>query len=195
MIRKSIKAKQPKCKNCKSVFTLSRPGQKVCGLDCAEALAVSARLKVERIEAKREAAQVKKQLLAFKPLSYFERIAERYCNEYIRARDPDICISCGVTNSSAWQAGHYISVGANKTLRYNELNIHKQCVQCNMFKGSNAIAYRVGLVERIGIDEVEKLEGWHPAVKLTREYLIEVADYYKVKLKELTAVKQNATQL
>lgn len=179
--------KPSKCKVCRCEFVRRLPGQKVCGAQCATALAISTREKEARRVAKREAAETKKQLLAFKPLSYFEKITERHCNEYIRARDPDVCISCGVMRSSAWQAGHYISVGANPTLRFNEDNIHKQCVQCNMFEGSNAIEYRKGLIAKIGIERVEKLEAWYPPIKVTREYLQELAEYYKTKLKALKA--------
>jgi len=190
----SFSKSKAKCKYCK-VNPVFRPGAKVCSPECAIKFNDQLIEKAARIAAKKQAAADRTALLQFKPLSYWEKIAERHCNAYIRARDPDECISCGVTKSSAWQAGHYISVGANKTLRYNEQNIHKQCVQCNVFEGSNAIQYRIGLVHKIGFAEVEKLEGWHAPIKLTAEYLQEVAEHYRKKLKELSAVKQNATQV
>lgn len=186
------KPKMVSCKECKVRFLQPRLGAKVCSPECAILFAEKQRQKIrlaqdkkKRAEAKKERMERKAKLEEYKPLSYWEKIAETHCNAYIRARDPDVCISCGVRQSSAFQAGHYISVGANKTLRYNEININKQCIKCNLFEGSNAIEYRKGMIEKYGIEAVEKLEGWHPPIKLTVEYLKEVADHYKAKLKTL----------
>lgn len=181
------------CEECKQRYMPISRTSKICtNMDCILSYAEKKRAKIKamqdkkaRAEAKKERMERKAKLEEYKPLSYWEKIAETHCNAYIRARDPDACISCGVRQSSAFQAGHYISVGANKTLRYNEININKQCIKCNLFEGSNAIEYRKGMIEKYGIEAVEKLEGWHPPIKLTVEYLKEVADHYKAKLKAL----------
>lgn len=179
--------KPSKCKVCRSPYQKRSMTHKVCSATCAMALAVSERAKKERREAIKDRAETKRKLEAHKPLEFFLKKAEAACNEYIRYRDPDICISCKVTYSTAWQAGHFISVGANKTLRYNEDNIHKQCLQCNLFKGSNAIEYEKNLEEKIGIERVEFLKSWHSPVKMTREAAQEIEAMYKGKLKELKA--------
>lgn len=176
------------CKVCRKA-PVYKFGAKVCGSECAQTYIEQMNTKAERAKAKAQKSADKAALEQYKPLKYWESIAERHCNAYIRARDPNVCISCGVTHASAWQAGHYISVGANKTLRYTEDNIHKQCIHCNMHLASNAIEYRRGLIEKIGVERVEALEAWHPAMKLTKEYLQEVAEYFKKKLKELKTVK------
>lgn len=150
-------------------------------------VALDAMAKKAAKAARAERAETKKKLEKHKPLEYWLKKAEAACNEYIRARDPDMCISCGVTHSSAWQAGHYISVGANRTLRYNEDNIHKQCIQCNMHKASNATEYRIRLLEKIGLERVEWLESWHSPIKMTREAAEEIEAMYKAKLKLLRA--------
>lgn len=54
-----------------------------------------------------------------------------------------------------------------------------------MHLASNAIKYRIGLVQKIGLEAVEALEAWHPPVKMTIEYVQEVEATYKQKLKEL----------
>lgn len=176
-----------KCKNkaCRTPFAPARPFITWCSDDCGAVLGLEKVAKKKAKEARAERAEIKKKLLEHKPLAYWEKIAERLCNEYIRSRDPDICISCGVTQSSAFQAGHYISVGANKTLRYNEFNIHKQCIKCNLFEGSNAIQYRINLVKKIGIEKVEWLESWHSPIKMTAALAQEIAEYFKQKLREL----------
>ena len=182
--------RQRSCAICKSKFTpFDSMRDKWCSVECGAALALKLVALKKAKEERAERADRKKKLGEFKPLSYWENIAEKHCNAYIRARDPDVCISCGVTNSSAWQAGHYISVGANATLRYNEDNIHKQCVQCNMHKGSNATMYRIGIESKIGTEKLAWLEGWHPTVKMTAEYAKEIAEYYKSKLRDLKQQK------
>jgi hypothetical protein len=156
-----------------------------CSDDCALEIALAALAKKKAARAKAERAEDKKKLEQHKPLEYWLKKAETACNQYIRARDPDVCISCGVTYSSAWQAGHYISVGANRTLRYHEDNIHKQCIQCNMHKASNATEYRIRLLEKIGLERVGWLESWHSPAKMTREAAEELEAMYKMKLKNL----------
>jgi hypothetical protein len=182
-----------KCNVCKAK-PVWRVGATACGPECAETSGRLATEKAARIEVKKKAAELKAALLEYKPLSYFEAKAQFHCNAYIRARDPDMCISCGVRHSSPWQAGHYIGVGANSTLRYNELNINKQCVRCNMHKGSNAIEYRKGMLEKYGAEIVDALEGWHSPIKSTREYCELVAQYYIGKLKELKAARKHNYQ-
>lgn len=186
------KPKMMSCKECKVRFLQPRLGAKVCSPECAILFAEKQRQKIrlaqdkkKRAEAKKERMERKAKLEEYKPLSYWLTRAERACNEYIRARDQDICISCGTMHSEAWQAGHFISKGANSTLRYNSDNIHKQCIKCNMHLASNAIEYRKGLIEKIGVERVEALEAWHPPVKMTREYAQTVEREYKAKLKTL----------
>lgn len=192
-------AKGPRTRKCKAAGCMQRvvpvEGSPVtwCSIDCGAAIALAAgaarKLKAARADRaakKLEKAETKAKLEEHKPLSYWLKKAEAACNEYIRARDPDVCISCGVTYSSAWQAGHYIAVGANSTLRFNEDNIHKQCIQCNMFKGSNATPYRIGLLEKLGAERVEWLESWHAPVKMTRAAAEEVTAHYRAKLRALT---------
>ena len=190
-IKPSPGKRKNKCGNklCRQPFVPNRSFEKHCSPECGFILSqeLIANQKVKKEKAER--AEDKKKLEEFKPLAYWERIAERYCNEYIRLRDPDVCISCGVMHSSAWQAGHYISVGANKTLRYVEENINKQCINCNMFKGSNAIEYRKGMLEKWGQEKLDWLEGWHSPLKLTKEYLQEVAEYYKGRIKSLKNIE------
>lgn len=52
------------------------------------------------------------------------------------------CTSCGTHNTVRWDGGHFHSVGAASSIRYNLFNIYIQCgIQCNGFKGGNQTAY------------------------------------------------------
>lgn len=107
-------------------------------------------------------------------------------NEYIRLRDKGLpCISCGNNNEVKWNAGHYRSVGGNPELRFHELNVHKQCEHCNTYRHGNLIEYRKGLVNRIGIEQIELLEGPQEPKHYSIPELIELKVIYKEKIKSL----------
>lgn len=107
-----------------------------------------------------------------KTRSQWMREAQAAFNAWIRYRDRDKpCISCGATGRTSWDAGHYRSVAAAPSLRFDEDNVHKQCVPCNQHRSGNAIEYRRGLVARIGVERVEWLEREHPPKKYTIDEL------------------------
>jgi hypothetical protein len=105
-------------------------------------------------------------------------------NTFIRTRDKDKpCISCG-TFTGKMNAGHYKSVGGSPELRFNELNVHKQCEYCNTHLSANLIEYRIGLVKRIGVEQVEFLERKdHAPLKITVEEIKEQIKVYRDKIK------------
>jgi hypothetical protein len=55
-------------------------------------------------------------------------------------------------------AGHYISVGANETLRFNLLNIYGQDIDSNGEKGGQPIEFKNGLISLFGIEVFEQIE-------------------------------------
>ena len=116
-----------------------------------------------------------------------KKVAQKVCNTYIRLRDKEEpCISCGYSGTGRqWHAGHYKPSGGFSALRFDELNIHKQCNQCNVFLSGNLVSYRENLIKKIGIDEVERLESCSATKRYSVEELQEIAQYYKAKIKEL----------
>jgi hypothetical protein len=192
----SPKPKLRTCANraCRNKFepTERHPFAVACCTGCEIILAKQHIQKIEaarerkaRREVKAQRMADKERLIQLEPLEYFHKLAERAFNAFIRARDADKpCISCGRSNAEKWDAGHYIAVGANRTLRYDEDNVHKQCSRpCNKDKGGNSIEYRKELLNRIGVARLERLEGWHAPRKWTREELLEIQATYKAKLK------------
>lgn len=107
-------------------------------------------------------------------------------NAFIRSRDAGKpCISCNCRDAIGFDAGHYRSVGAQPALRFNEDNVHRQCVECNQGLAGNAAAYRVGLIARIGLERVEILECEHPPAKFTVEEAKRIKVDYTARLKKL----------
>ena len=183
--------KQHKCKECGEYYTKFRSTQQVCSVKCAMAMgkrkAEEKRKKLEkadRLEASRRMRERKEKL---KSRSDWLKDLQRVFNEFIRLRDKDLpCISCGRYHEGQYHAGHYRSVGACPELRFNEDNVHKQCSACNSHLSGNILEYRLGLIEKIGLDRVEFLERKdHPPLKLSFEEIKDLIKVYKAKCKEL----------
>lgn len=183
----SVKPKPKRCKVCRTLFDKRSMAHIACSPKCALELAAAAREKKAKADYK-----VRKNKL--KSLSDHKADAQVWVNRYVRLRDADLpCISCGRFHQGQWHAGHYKSVGAHPELRFAaDLNIHKQCQPCNTSKSGNVLEYRKGLIAKIGIDNVERLEGPHPAAHYTEEDCKRIAAEYKAKIKELEAGKKPA---
>lgn len=110
-------------------------------------------------------------------------------NKFIRLRDKDLpCISCGTFKCEEFHAGHYIAT-THQYLRFNELNINKQCSYCNTHLRGNLIPYRIELIKRIGLDKIEWLENnIHNDLKLTIPEIKEQIEIYKNKVKTTTNI-------
>jgi hypothetical protein len=199
MIRTAIspKPKLHKCRACGEKFSKSRSIQPTCGkFECLVAYGekVAAKSAAKRVsEAKRvAAAETKARKEAVKTIPQLKAEVEKVCHEYIRYRDRDKpCICCGKwakenspLTGGQWDAAHYRSRGSADHLRYDERNIHRALKDCNTYGHTN---YRAGLIERIGLAEVEALEADQTIVKWTRELLLEKKAYFRAKLKELKA--------
>lgn len=168
--RLTIKPK--KCKACRGPFFPASSWQTHCRAEpCAIAAAEVAKAKRQR----QEAREHRQKLADSKPLAHWLDLTQKVVNGYVRARDEGKpCISCGCREAYEWDAGHYLSRGARPELRFDLANIALQCAACNRHKGGNQAQFRLGLIERIGAAEVERLEGPHPPAKFTREALAEL---------------------
>ncbi len=192
--------KTKKCAICGDQFVLFRTLQKVCSPVCAREYARQQTAK----KTKREASKAKRERRA-NDRGYRQQKAQEWFNRYIRIADRHLpCISCGKmpaasdvqTLGGAWDCGHYLTVGGHPELRFCELNAHKQCKKCNGGSGrftrkARTVAqdYRDNLIERIGLELVEWLEGPHEPLNLTAADLFSIERYYKQKIKE---IKDNA---
>lgn len=188
--------KKRKCKNCKKYTDtfIVVPAGVFCSIDSALEYTSEKRKKVteKRIKKQREEAnkakrreyrEIKKRL---KPRTWHMNKAQKACNEYIRLRDSNLaCISCGRYHNGQYHAGHYLTIGAHPELRFNELNIHAQCAPCNNELSGNLINYRINLIKKIGINQVEWLESYHKLQHLTIEQINSIEKFYKKKSSSL----------
>lgn len=111
---------------------------------------------------------------------------QKVFNTYIRTRDKNKpCISCGQVLIGKYDAGHYFTVGSYPNLRFNEDNVHGQCVACNQHKHGNVAEYAIRLPDRIGQERYNKLlEERNNSLHLSTEDIKELIKKYKQKIKE-----------
>lgn len=184
--------KQKTCKACGEKFTPSfNSTQVVCSIKCAQAHAPANHEKARKAIAQRESREIKVRKEKLKSRGDYLREAQQAFNAFIRMRDQlagHVCISSGRPldwNGNAVDAGHYRSVGAAPHLRFDERNVHAQSKQDNRYLSGNATDYRIGLIRRIGLAEVEALERDQSVRKYTIDDLKEIAARYRAKLKAL----------
>ncbi|EAZ1561329.1 recombination protein NinG [Salmonella enterica] len=198
------KAPRRKCKVCNEWFHPAFSNQWWCSPEHGTQLALERRSKERekaekaaekkrRREEQRQKDKLKIRKLALKPRSYWIKQAQQAVNAFIRERDRDLpCISCGTLTSAQWDAGHYRTTAAAPQLRFDERNIHKQCVVCNQHKSGNLVPYRVILIERIGIAAVDEIESDHKRHRWTTEECKAIKAEYQQKLKDLRDSRSEA---
>ena len=183
------------CRNCKTKFEPQRPLQVACSPLCALQIG---RDKTAKQAAKAAAADRKvttQKLNALQTRPQLVKKAQTAFNGFVRARDvKKLCISCAKTLESGgvgggFDCGHYRSVGSAVHMRFVEDNAHGQCKHCNRHLAGNHVAYRAGLVQRVGWWTVTQIEADQTIRKYTREGLIELARHYNSKARKLKESK------
>lgn len=183
-----LSGKPKKCavRECRAVFVPARPFQSWCSPECGLAIARARQAKERKALDQMERREIKARKQALKGRGEYLKEAQAAFNAWVRARDALLpCISCGRHHQGKYDAGHYRSVGAHPELRFEPLNCHKQCVPCNRHLSGNAIEYRIGLVERIGLDAVLWLEGPHEPKKYSIEEIRQTTALYRDLLKKI----------
>jgi hypothetical protein len=176
---KDTRFRKRKCKTCKESFRPTLEGQLVCTVECSLPFGKE-----------QNAKQIKKEKREFKQSdkSTLMKSAQFYFNKFIRTRDKgDPCISCGHQGNRQIHAGHFMPVGANGHIRFDEANCHAQCSICNNHKSGNLSEYEPRLVVKVGQEEVNRLKR-----KITRSYDVDelkhIIETYKTKTKELNGL-------
>lgn len=182
----ALKPKKCKSRGCGRVFEPARPMQAVCSPVCGLTLARAKREQQEAATRRQERARDRERRDRIKSRRDWAREAQEAFNAYIRLRDSHLpCISCGRMHEGQWHAGHYLSRGARPELALHPDNVARQCAPCNLHLHGNQAAFRVGLIERIGLDRVLALEGPHTPAKHTADDYRRIRDEYRAKTKAI----------
>lgn len=188
-----LKSKAPKAKKCRvpecgASFVPQKLGQAVCSPACAIMDAPRNQAKARKALAQVERSEIKVRKEKLKSRADHMRDTQTAFNAWIRERDIGLpCVSCGRHHNGQWHAGHYRSVGGHPALRFEPLNVWRQCAPCNTHKSGDLVNYRAELVARIGVDKVYWLEGPHEPQKYTIEDLKAMTAEYRLKLRQLRA--------
>lgn len=183
----AAKTPRPKtCSVCKAEFTPVRSLQKVCGPACALAHAKAKESRQRKAIEKVERREIRVQKQRLKSRAEHLRETQAIFNQWIRLRDAaEPCISCGRHHDGQYHAGHYRTVASAPELRFEPLNAWKQCAPCNNHKSGDIVNYRANLVQKLGAERVEWLEGPHEAKRYTIEDLQAMKAHYRALIREM----------
>lgn len=176
-VKPSPGRRKRKCAVCRELYEPRSMLHKVCRPECAEVHAVSVAAKQKAKQQRQERAQDKIKREGMKTYPQLIREAQKAFNQVVRIRDQIAghpCISSGKPldwSGNAVDAGHYRSRGSAPHLRFNFDNCHAQSKQDNRYGSGEAVAYRIGLIARIGLERVEALEADNTPRKWTHDEL------------------------
>ncbi len=185
------KPRRRKCKTCREWFEPKFSNEPCCEKEeCRKEFKVNELMKKakkalvkirsdNRQEDKKVKAKRTKQKESIKPIKYWYDKLQIVINQWVvKVRDKDKpCCTCGTSNPDIkYDAGHYRTRGACPELRFNEMNIHKQCsVNCNQHGSGMRKEYQGFIIFNYGEDKLNWLDGKHQPLK--EQY----ADYEAVK--------------
>lgn len=178
--------KEPGCNKEVTNFPNSTIKRKYC-IDHA----IKASLSIAKKQVKKESQKEKKEFKEKnKTLPQLEAEARMWFQRWVRLRDKDLpCISCGSTKDKRYDGGHWWKAEIYSGLIFHVDNCHKQCSRpCNKDLAGDPANYRIGLVKRIGEERVKWLEENKDRLrnyKYTRQELIDIAEAYKQKIKQI----------
>lgn len=176
-----------KCKQCKQYIPAGKGVKINTGFFCsiesamiyARGKASKKKLSDQKASDKAERAELRKRKESIKSKSEWLREAQAAFNRWVRLRDHnEPCISCQRHHQGQYHAGHYLTVGANPELRFDELNVWKQCSACNNYLSGNLINYRINLLAKIGQEGIDYLEGPHQPKKYTIDDIKAIKAHY-----------------
>jgi hypothetical protein len=111
--------------------------------------------------------------------------ADKYCKLYIKDRDNWACINCGKTKAQATMSWGHLRTSSVYYTRWNELNIHCQCLGCNGRHEYDSSYYDKWFMDKYGQVVWNKLtEAHHRGEQIKTYEIAEIADYYEAKSKD-----------
>ena len=176
-MKKTPSEKVCKAPDCSNQFLQYKSTQVVCSVQCAIVLAKLKEQKRQLTEARRAKKKYYDENMTVQKLAV--KVQREFFNPWIRRRDEGKkCISCPKILKGKFDAGHYYP-STVFSLRFDEANVHGQCVKCNQHLHGNLIAYGKELVKRIGPDEVARLDSLaHTARHWSRDELKDLMERY-----------------
>lgn len=183
--------KRTRCPHCKGKLEAGQRIHPACIDGYADAQAEKAKRTAEKkaiAEAKVQRVEIKRRKEAIKSRKQWEDECQAIINKIARLRDKDDgCISCDKPSTwgGQWHGSHFRSRGAASAIRFNLWNIHKSCSICNNHLSGNLEGYLPRIIQKIGIEKVEWLQGQNQVVKYDIDYLKRLKEVMGKKLKRM----------
>lgn len=186
-----------RCLGCKNYFPSDEMIKTPVGLfhdmDCRLIYATKNSKKLAEKGRKIQRSDLRKKKESLRDRKWYIKEAQKWFNKFIRLRDfGGRCISCqnplradNRLKGHLYDAGHYRSIGSCRELRFNEDNCHAQCVKCNRELSGNIVMYRLNLINKIGVERLNKIESYTAAIKWGIDDLKDIIRTYKAKCKEI----------
>lgn len=124
-------------------------------------------------------------------LSTLIKRADHVFSSYIRRRDANKqnpfylnCFTCGKPERIEFAHCMHFIDRDQMAVRYDEMNAHGGCENCNCFDPSHKIKYHDAMVTKYGEEKLDELiDRSRSLAKLMRHELVELIEHYKIKLK------------
>lgn len=172
------KLRKKKCKQCGKEFEPYTTLSKCCSIKCSlDYNKLKEEIKKEILKVSLEPEEIQSRFLQIKQQLRKDNVyyyLQQEVNTIVRLIDKGHeCISSGLPYGRfVPNAGHYYSVGSNKTLRYHLLNIFLQSKRDNDEGGGKGSNYSLRLGQVFGQeikDEIESLPAQFKELKLSQE--------------------------
>lgn len=181
--------KPKKCKICKESFDPQRPLQMVCSVKCSYEYSKAQKQKqLAKQKQQQRKSDSEKRIDLMSKDAYRSKILQPLFNKIARLIDyGQPCIATGTYGKMS--GGHYISVGANRTICMNLHNIHVQSFHSNSEKSGDTLKYQIGITQIYGKDYLEFMNSLHqtPKLDLSKQEMIELKSKCLSIIKELNS--------
>lgn len=174
-----------KCKTCNKPFEPYKSTDPCCSYPCTVAF-------YQEKEIEKRHKELISKVKEIDSLSKLMKTAKELVQRFARLRDKNLpCISCGTNKAYEWHGGHLFKSELYSGVRLEEININKQCGQCNTFKNGNEAEYVAGFIKRYSIQDFTALH--ERALKTknkkwNKEELIQIINKYKQKNKDYDTI-------
>lgn len=180
------------CRVCGAPFDPINRRHKVCSEACAIALPGVLREEEQRKRWARDARDYRRKNAERQKGNHGQdgrfMSARKAINAFVRERDHALpCIVHGHDcPHSEFHGGHFVGVEIDGALRFNLWNIHKQCAASNKgaryrkkFRDTTGPKFEANLIERIGQERVDWLNGKHAEREYSDAYLSRLASVFR----------------
>jgi len=161
--------------------------QTTCCIECAFAYVKQQKEKREEDKKKEARKALREYKKNDKPILL--QLAQKLVNQYARKRDEKergkVCCTCGQTTGQM-DGGHFLPTSTYGSIRFNTNQIFQQCKKCNRFNGGMPKEYRIFMIDRYGVEYVEKLESTKGELRrYTVEYYTKLIRVVRKKIKNI----------